>query len=171
MPLVLACILILFNGPLWAHAETLEVYSKASMLFGKDWVAPGLVIGVDAPVGTEKTRNYFKLGGEAAFYYQARTPILDLSFTVRPIYPISVPEGYGFLNVYVQLSAGPTTMFNTPVNWGYHAAVIPGVRYILDKRWGVFGELGYSFHTLIANGLPNRNISAGVFNAGVTYEF
>lgn len=153
------------------YTETLEVYSKASMLFGKDWVAPGIAIGMDVPIGTEKTRNYFRLGGEVASYYQARTPILDLSVTARPIYPIALPEGYGFLNVYLQLSVGPSTMFNSPVNWGYHAAVIPGIRYIVDQHWGVFGEFGYLFHTLIANGLPNRNIGAGVLSGGVTYEF
>lgn len=154
-----------------ALAEPFELYSKASMLMGGDWVAPGLVIGVDAPVGTEKTRSYFSLGGAVASYYQARTSILDLSFTARPNYTIRLAEGYGFLNVYAQLSVGPSTMFNNPVNWGYHAGIAPGVRYFFDRHWGVFGELGYSFHTLIANGLPNRNIGAGVFGIGATYEF
>jgi hypothetical protein len=157
------------NRPVFT--ETVEAYAKTLMLFGGNWMAPGIAIGADAPVGTEKTRNYFRLGGEVASYYQASTAILDVSFTARPIYPIPLTEGYGFLNVYVQFSAGPSMYFNTPINWGYHVGVIPGVRYILDQHWGVFAEFGYSFHTVIVKNVPNNNINAGVFAAGVSYEF
>lgn len=152
-------------------SEVMELRAKYSSLFGGDWVGPGFVIGFDAPVGSNKTKNYFRLGGETGFYYQGSTPLLDLSFTARPIYPIALPEGYGFLNVYVMLLGGPNMMFNSQLNWGYHVAVIPGVRYILDNHWGGFTELGYSLHTLILSGLPNRNISGGVFAVGATYEF
>lgn len=148
------------------HTETLEIYTKVSSLFGANWVAPGLAIGLDGPL-----QKYFRLGGEVASYYQARTAILDLSLTARPVYQIGLAEGEGFLTAYVQLSAGPSMIFNSPINWGYHVGIVPGIRYIFEQHWGIFAELGYSFHALIISDRPNQNIMGGVFSFGVTYDF
>lgn|SRR3989338_1598203 len=153
------------------YSERVEMYSKMSMLFGGNWTAPGLAIGVLAPVGTTKNKNYFQVGGQVASYYQASTPFLDLNAVLRVLYPVGLPEGEGFLSLYLQFQVGPSVYFNKPANWGYNLTVIPGVRYIFENHWGIFTEFGYAFHTLISGSNLNQNIHGGLFSLGATYEF
>lgn len=141
------------------------------MLFGNNWIAPGIAIGALAPVGSSKSRNYFQLGGQIASYYQAKTAFLDLSASARVLVPFGLPEGDGFLNFYIQFQAGPSVYFNNPVNWGYNFAVLPGVRYISEEHWGIFSEIGYSFHALISGSNIDQSIHGGSFSLGATYEF
>ncbi len=151
--------------------ETAEFTFKLTQLFGSNWVGPGLSLGFNLPIGAGKIANTLQLGGQIAGYYQSSTYALDPSVSARVMLPIGLSEGSGFLGVYVQFLAGPTVYFNSPANWGYHFAILPGVRYLFNNHWGVFSELGYSFHALISGSPVSRTIHGGSVSVGVAYEF